>query len=269
MTRAPGDLLAVRRWLLQRVIPNEADMIDDELTPGEVGIVGDRNHQVTGGYHEGSDDLTAAGLLHSDYSVRQLRDIRGLTDSASALDIGSFRLRNELGIITHGTLGALIVQRINQRYPGWELVREVIYSPDGRTVHHYDAIGEQHGGGTSHYFHTHISFWRDTEGYRQRFIPLLASILFPSEVSNVLTLARRKTEPHVWLCDGITRRWIVNESQLADVRYLSTTGQISPLFAGGDVQAVDDLEAYGVPAAHGPVPAGTPEADLLPDQVDD
>lgn len=269
VTRAPDDLLTVRRWLLQRVSRNEATMIDDRLTPGEVGIVGDRSHQLTGGYHEGYDDLAAAGLLHSDYSVRQRRDLQGLTNSASALDIGSFLLRNELGSINHGTLGALIVQRIKQRYPGWEYVREVIYCPDGRTVRRYDAIGEQSGGGSSHMFHTHISFWRDTEGERERFIGLLKSILFPSEVFQMLTLARRKSEPHVWLCDGITRRWITSEAHLADVRYLSTTGQISPLFAGGDVQAVDNLDAYGVPAAHTPVPPHTLEAELLPDQVED
>src|SRR5689334_21277151 len=89
MTIAPADLLALRTTVLSLT----------GLSGDAVGIVGDGAHQKTGGYHEGHDVLTAIGRYHppatshtgsstEDYSCRLLRDRRGLTVEASAMDIG-------------------------------------------------------------------------------------------------------------------------------------------------------------------------------------
>ena len=89
MTNAPADLLALRATV-QR-LTGLAD-------PADVGIVGDGLHARTGGYHEGRDVLAAiggyhpgaaAGSLSEDYSARLARDRVGLTDDASAMDIGA------------------------------------------------------------------------------------------------------------------------------------------------------------------------------------
>ncbi len=260
MTYAPPDLRAIRAYLIDRLDINKNIHLDTDLEPDEVGIIGDYRHRATGGYHEGRDDLEAVNGVSYDYSTRQQRDRLGLTNAASAMDIGQFNQQIG-GVYMHqGILGAKIVQYCTWNDPRAECVREVIYTANGTTVSHYDAIGEQRGADSSHLTHTHISFWRDTENKRDGFLRLLQEILEPERNHSVAVLARRSNEPHVWLCDGITRRWIPNENQLADVRYLGLSGQIPNLFRGGEVQIVADLEAYGVPAPGSALPPESVES---------
>ncbi|MBM0203204.1 hypothetical protein JNW90_08870 [Micromonospora sp. STR1s_5] len=152
MTRAPANLLAVRSLLLTHL--DNAPGPDD-LDPGEVGIVGDSAHR--GGYHCGSDRVVTG-----DYSVVESpRDRAGLTLDAAALDVGPFDVRS--GGRTH-TLPSFSLWCVGQCAAGaadTRDIREIIYSPDGRTVKRWDRLGRRTSGDSSHRWHTHFSFFRD------------------------------------------------------------------------------------------------------------
>jgi hypothetical protein len=152
MTFAPTDLLTVRQYLLSHTgLPGDA-----------VGIVGDPAHASTGGYHEGNDDLARVGRLSSDYSKREsVRDRPG-TNNAAALDIGDFIHAGR----TLRQLTLWLVARCVAGDPRTRDVREVIYTPDGQTVHRWDRLGIRSTGDDSHLIHTHLSFFRDSEGRR-------------------------------------------------------------------------------------------------------
>jgi hypothetical protein len=167
MTFAPDDLLAVRQHLLATLDLHPGLIVDDDLDPDEVGIVGDSAHAATGGYHEGDDDLARVGLLDSDYSKRESARDRPGTNAASALDIGEFVHRRADGsVLTLPTLSVALVQACLAGDPRTRDIREIIYSPDGQSVHRFDRLGIRSSGDDSHLFHTHVSFFRDSEGRR-------------------------------------------------------------------------------------------------------
>jgi hypothetical protein len=142
----------VRQYLLKAV----------NLSGDSVGIVGDPAHASTGGYHEGNDDLARVGRLTADYSKRESARDRPGTNSASALDIGDFS--------HHGlTLRALtlnLVVACQYGDPRTRDIREIIYTPDGSSVRRWDRLGIRPTGDSSHLYHTHLSFFRDSEGRR-------------------------------------------------------------------------------------------------------
>lgn len=152
MTYAPADLLAVRQYLLTST----------GLSGDAVGIVGDPEHASTGGYHEGNDDLARVGRLSTDYSKRENARDRPGSNAASALDIGDF----VHGKVSLRSLTLGFVAACERSDPRTADVREVIYTPDGSTVRRFDRLGIRTTGDSSHLFHTHISFFRDSEGRR-------------------------------------------------------------------------------------------------------
>ncbi|RLK22648.1 peptidoglycan hydrolase-like protein with peptidoglycan-binding domain [Micromonospora sp. M71_S20] len=160
MTAAPKNLKAVRTLLL--------DAFEDYgLHPLAVGIVGDAAHR--GGYHCGSDRV-----VKGDYSVHEsARDRAGLSINASALDVGQFykgghNLRTfSLWLVVECAAGA----------PDTLDIREVIYSPDGRTVKRWDREGKRKSGDRSHLSHTHISFYRDATKSGKDLTPLFRRYL--------------------------------------------------------------------------------------------
>jgi hypothetical protein len=150
VTYSPDDLLAVRAYLQRQT----------GLSPAELGIAGDPAHAATGGYHEGRDDLARVGLANNDYSVRESpRDRAGLTNAASALDIGA-----NFGRFREITLA--LVDAARRGDPRMRDVREIIYTPEGSTVRRWDRLGVRSSGDSSHLWHTHLSFFRDSEGRR-------------------------------------------------------------------------------------------------------
>lgn len=134
-----------------------------------LGIVGNTAHTV--GYHLGKDriyDGSGPGIGDSDYSVKLARDKAGLTNAASAMDLG--RLNGSLtGLQKYSNW---LVAKCKAGAPGTRDVREVIFSPDGKVVKRWDNNAKVlYNGGTgtgqgddSHLTHTHISFFRDSEG---------------------------------------------------------------------------------------------------------
>ncbi|WP_422733991.1 hypothetical protein ACN26Y_29830 [Micromonospora sp. WMMD558] len=156
MTRAPGNLLAVRGLLLDHLNVDPDSVRSADLEPAEVGIVGDSNHR--GGYHCGSDRVVA-----NDYSVVESpRDRAGLTLDAAALDVGLFEVRSVGQTHTLRTFSVWCVRECERGAPDARDIREVIYSPDGRTVRRYDRLGRRTSGDRSHLYHTHFSFFRDS-----------------------------------------------------------------------------------------------------------
>jgi len=139
MTYAPASLKAAQVYLHDTT----------GLPWVSLGIVGDANHH--GGYHQGEGNVSA-----TDYSVDESsRDSRGLSGAASALDIGSFSRLREFSV--------WLVEQCKAGAADTLDIREVIYSPDGRTVKRWDRLGKRSTGDSSHLTHTHISYFRDSE----------------------------------------------------------------------------------------------------------
>jgi peptidoglycan hydrolase-like protein with peptidoglycan-binding domain len=114
-----------------------------------LGIVGDKNHN--GGYHCGIDRVDA-----DDYSVDESpRDRAGLSHAASALDIGKWSGLRKFSV--------WLVEQCKANTPDTRDIREVIYSPDGKTVERWDREGERDSGDGSHRSHTHVAWYRNSE----------------------------------------------------------------------------------------------------------
>jgi hypothetical protein len=156
MTRAPENLLTVRRLLLDHLNIDPDTVRNQDLEPAEVGIVGDPAHR--GGYHCGSDRVVT-----NDYSVVESpRDSAGLTLDAAALDVGLFQVR--AGGRTHDlhTFSNWCVAQCVANTPDSRDIREIIYSPDGAVVRRWDRLRRRSSGDNSHLWHTHFSFFRDS-----------------------------------------------------------------------------------------------------------
>jgi hypothetical protein len=150
-TYAPDSIQDARRFLLAH-LPG--------LTSAEVGIVGDRPHAATGSsYHLGKGQLVSTS-----YSVvESSRDRNGLSNAASGLDIGDFAVtvagkRHDLR-----SFSIWLVAQCKAGTADTRDIREVIYSPDGSTVRRWDRLGLRSTGDNSHLWHTHISYFRDSE----------------------------------------------------------------------------------------------------------
>ncbi|MEU9508064.1 hypothetical protein AB0D32_17505 [Micromonospora sp. NPDC048170] len=171
MTRAPENLLAVRRLLLDHLNVDPDTSRDQDLEPAEVGIVGDPAHR--GGYHCGSDRVVAR-----DYSVVESpRDKAGLTLDASALDVGHFKVR--VAGRTHDlrSFSTWCVAQCVAGTPDSRDIREIIYSPDGRVVRRWDRLRRRTSGDNSHLWHTHFSFFRDSTKANRDQTPLFRRYL--------------------------------------------------------------------------------------------
>src|SRR6185369_3801257 len=115
-------------------------------------------------YHNGRDRFLASGLdtCAENYTICTARDRAGLTNAAAAIDIG-----NHSGL---RPLSRWLVSRARNNAPGTRDIREIIYSPDGRQVLRWD---RERGVQSlpqaepqldiSHRWHTHVSFYRDSE----------------------------------------------------------------------------------------------------------
>ena len=150
MTFAPATLKSLAALLVSHDVVN-------------LGIVGDTAHQAKGtSYHLGKDDL-----IDGAYSAAFPRDKAGLSDAASAIDIGKFD-GSYTGL---RAFSKWLVARCQNGDPGTDDIREVIFSPDGKIVQRWDNYGKKlYLGGTgtgqgddSHLYHTHVSFPRDSE----------------------------------------------------------------------------------------------------------
>lgn len=174
MTYAPATILALRTFLTPYT----------GLSASSLGIVGDAAHATRPSYHNGRDRMLSR--LSTDYSCRTARDKAGLNNAASALDIGNFkRLRS---------MSVWLVAQARANAPGTGDIREIIYSPDGVKVLRWDRergyaslprTGEADG---SHLWHTHISWYRDSEKhdkigvFRPFFVPVTVNVWWAIDI---------------------------------------------------------------------------------------
>lgn len=151
MSYAPESILNVRK-LIQKHVPSLSNI--------ELGIVGDDSHANSGtSYHLGADVLRSNA-----YSVNESRrDRHGLTNAASALDVGWFSIKTPEGTQTLRNFSKWLVEECATGANDTNDIREVIYSPDGNQVKRWDRLRIRFGGGDSHLTHTHISWFRDSE----------------------------------------------------------------------------------------------------------
>lgn len=159
MTFAPDSLADDRRFLMAHLTFTDG--------PGSVGIVGDDNHQQTGSsYHLGK----SANKPDSYSIVESPRDRKGLTEAASALDVGRFSVG--IGGRTHNlrTFSVWLVDQCERGAADTLDIREVIYSPDGTTVKRWDRLKHRTTGDSGHRTHTHLSRFRDAQN--RGFTPL-------------------------------------------------------------------------------------------------
>lgn len=188
MTFAPQSIADARAFLLQTFNAHPGNVSGD-LEADEVGIVGDPAHR--GGYHCGNDRLNAG----SDYSVVQsTRDRHGLSGAASALDVGQFDQVHNGVQVTLLYFNAWLVSQCKGNASDTLDIREVIYSPDGKTVRRWDRLGHSTSGDSSHLSHTHISYFRDSESRSKR--PLFER--FAREIGADMDAAQSKQLADVW-----------------------------------------------------------------------
>lgn len=193
MSYADPALIHTRNYLMGLGIPGNA-----------IGIVGDANH--TSGYHLGNDKLAYYGRLHTDYSKRQTDRDRPGSNAAMALDVGG---------LSGQQLYELTAWLIAQCRAGtWDTrnIREVIgrRSPSGG-VTRYDALGIlPDSGSADHATHTHISYYRDSEGgdktslFRRYFQPPQEDDMAP-----LVFFAKLAGDPTVRLVsDYMTNRYV-------------------------------------------------------------
>jgi hypothetical protein len=153
MTFAPPTLVTLGKYLVSQGAVN-------------LGIKGDTAHVAKGwSYHLGADDLAVGAS-----SARLERDVAGLSNAASAIDIG------KVGgsLVGLQKLSAWLSRECVNRAVDTLDLREVIYSPDGSKVFRWDEPTQQvyeskfvdgrwTQGDLSHRTHTHISYFRDAE----------------------------------------------------------------------------------------------------------
>jgi hypothetical protein len=147
-----------------------------------LGIVGNTAHVY--GYHCGKDrifDGAGAGVGWADYSVKTPRDKAGLTNAASAIDLG--RLDGSLEKLW--TFSAWLASQCMANAADTKDVREIIFwSPSRNRVMGWSdlspgALIVDYGDAT-HKTHTHISYYRDSEARPK--IPLFKRYLEPPVV---------------------------------------------------------------------------------------
>jgi hypothetical protein len=125
-----------------------------------LGVVGDTAHMEKGtSYHLGKDDLLAGA-----YSVQTARDKAGLSNAASAIDLG--RLDGKLHSLWK--FSRWFAQRCFDEDPAYRDVREIIFwsTVRKRVIGWSDLAPGQwinDYGDLTHKTHTHISFYRDSE----------------------------------------------------------------------------------------------------------
>lgn len=167
MTRAPANLMAVRDLLLDHLGPHG-------LNPVEVGIVGDTAHTKQGNsYHLGLPEQARSGYA----ATESPRDRAGLSEYASALDIGEFALRVAGKRHDLRSFSVWLVAQCKANTADTRDIREVIYSADGKSVKRWDREQRRSSGDDSHLWHTHISFYRDATKAGRDLTPLFRRYL--------------------------------------------------------------------------------------------
>jgi hypothetical protein len=225
MSYADPALLLARNYLMGIGIPGNS-----------IGIVGDQSHRSSGGYHVGNDVLAMIGKLNTDYSKRQTDLDRPGSNAAMALDIGGLS-GQQLYELT-----AWLIAQCRAGTHDTRNIREVIgrRSPSGG-VTRYDALGIlPDAGSVDHETHTHISYYRDSEGgdktslFRRYYEPE-SSVPVPDPTEDeeidmkplIVFTAAEPDLPHRWgmgVVSGGVRMWFETLDQDQGTAYAVSQG---------------------------------------------
>jgi hypothetical protein len=159
-TRAKLAHLEARRLLLNSLDMHPGKTVHADLDPLEAGIVGDSEHG--SGYHLSPEDNRSDDYSR-DESPRDRMNGRGY---ASAMDIGYFSVRRAGKNWDLYDFNAWLLRLIRAGDPDTSDLREVIYSPDGKTVKRWDRLKRRSSGDSSHRTHTHLSEFRNASGQK-------------------------------------------------------------------------------------------------------
>lgn len=245
MTYQPADLGAVLAYLNSKGAPWDS-----------LGCVAGPADRAGGGYHCGHDWLHDLGRAPedpgSDYSYAESqRDRNGLTDAASAIDFAGASWWHDLTLY--------LVAACRKGAPGTEDIREIIYTPDLVTVARFDRLGIRSTGDSSHLWHTHISFFRDSEGRRdgpflgllKRYFGDMAPVTVPKGDEEMIIATGGG---QLYLCNGIESRPI-SQADAANLFYLAKQGTISLAtgMPGAEWDATGRIRTGWNEATYGPV----------------
>ena len=229
MTYAPPTLVELGRYWTQHGDVN-------------LGIVGDTRHQAKGtSYHLGRSQLTPDA-----YSRKTHRDRAGLSDAASAIDLG--KLNGNLGQLR--AFSVWLVKQCQSNAPGTQDIREVIYSPDGKTVLRWDrergvnSAPRPGEADNSHLGHSHVSWYRDSEkrpkvaAFRPYFLPDTSTQ--PEEEQVIIVTIETFAAPR-----KVTAK--------TDLRRFTASAELSPIEAPYEatVDGTVTIESSGVPHGAG------------------
>jgi len=205
-----------------------------------LGIVGDTRHVALGrSYHLGRSSLTADA-----YSRTTHRDRAGLTEAASAIDLG--KLGGSFPALRKFSLW--LVKRCQSNAPGTQDIREVIYSPDGHVVLRWDRerglASEPRPGeaDVSHLGHTHVSWYRDSE--KRAKVGAFAPYFAPVQEAPVAT-GNRLTDAIVTRAGYLANELAAgdNDGALAQIAKINEfTGRILVSIVGSNVDVTDPDE---------------------------
>lgn len=192
---SPDRIAEARRFVMDTL-----RSAGEDVNPASFGVIGDDSHANAGtGYHLGKDALKSNA-----YSiVESSRDRNGLTNAAAAFDWGAFSITVKGKRHDLKSMSLWMVAQCKANAPDTRDIREIIYSPDGRTVKRWDDLGIRTTGDSSHTSHTHFSWYRDSEKrdktalFRRYFteIGLLEEPDMPIDDNDVITLATSKLWP--------------------------------------------------------------------------
>lgn len=138
---------------------------DPDLNNINVGTAGGPSHVAKGtSYHLGKDQLK---MGRNPYSARTARDKAGLADPETANLCSAGDVGQELDEFREMAVWIVDECRKPNPHPDTLDIREIIYSPDGRTVWTWDReLGQtsapQRRGDSSHLTHDHFSWYRDS-----------------------------------------------------------------------------------------------------------
>ena len=93
------------------------------------------------------------------------------------MDVGTFSVRSGGGTHNLRTFSTWMVAQCVANAADTRDIREIIYSPDGRTVRRWDRLGRRTSGDSSHLYHTHFSFFRDSTKAGRDLTPLFRRYL--------------------------------------------------------------------------------------------
>jgi len=210
-----------------------------------LGVVGDTAHQSKGvSYHLGASDLVAGA-----YSAVTPRDRAGLTNAASAIDLG----RLDGSLVKLRAFSRWFVLQAQADVLGSSDIREIIYSPDGQVVLRWDhergfASAPRSGeADASHLAHTHLSFYRDSE-LRSK-VALFEPYFAPSEVDHMLTPSLDPSEFRPLTGIKVKAGAYVRQSPLASAKGIKLPNDATlPLYGNANASTAWRGVLIGVPA---------------------